>query len=84
MRANRTLIAAGLLYLHVSLTRRFEGRLWMLPSRIYSDALTVSSGDPLDPAVLTGRLDRSGYARTGRSVGMTARELLHSLCRQSP
>ncbi len=53
-----------LLYLHVSLTRRFEGRLWMLPSRVYSDVLVVGPGDWLDPSELTQRLDRSGYART--------------------
>jgi penicillin-binding protein 1B len=58
------LLAAGLLYLHVSLTRRFEGRLWMLPSRIYSDTLVLSPGDPLDANGLSRRLDRSGYART--------------------
>jgi penicillin-binding protein 1B len=61
------LVGAGLLYLHVSLARRFEGRLWMLPSRIYSDVLAVSAGDPLTAAGLARRLDRSGYARTAGS-----------------
>ena len=44
----------------VSLTRRFEGRLWMLPSRIYSDVLVLSPGDPLEARELARRLDRSG------------------------
>ena len=57
-------VLAGLLYLHVALTRRFEGRLWLLPSRIYSDVLLLTPGDALDGAELAGRLDRSGYART--------------------
>ena len=53
-----------LLYLNVTLARRFEGRLWMLPSNIYSDVLLVAPGDALDGAELAARLDRSGYART--------------------
>jgi len=36
----------------------------MLPSRIYSAALVLEPGDPLDATDLSRRLDRSGYART--------------------
>jgi penicillin-binding protein 1B len=57
------LVAAVGVYLHVALARRFEGRLWMLPSRIYSNTLVVSPGDPIDAIELARRLDRSGYGR---------------------
>jgi penicillin-binding protein 1B len=60
------LILSGFLYLRVSLARRFEGRLWMLPSRVFSDVLMIAPGDPLEIGDLAGRLDRSGYARVSR------------------
>jgi penicillin-binding protein 1B len=56
--------AIGLLYLNVALTRRFEGRLWSLPARVYSDVLLLGPGSALRAEDLSGRLDRSGYART--------------------
>ena len=56
--------ALGLVYLNVSLTRRFEGRLWSLPARVYSDVLALEPGVALEARDLAGRLDRSGYART--------------------
>jgi penicillin-binding protein 1B len=51
-----------LLHLYVSVTGRFDGRLWKLPSRIYSDALVIEPGSRLSPTQLAGRLSRSGYA----------------------
>jgi penicillin-binding protein 1B len=56
-------LALLLLYLYVEVTTRFEGRLWDLPSHVYSARLALSPGDALTPAELTARLDRSGYAR---------------------
>jgi hypothetical protein len=53
------LVAVGMLFLQVSLTRRFEGRLWMLPSRIYSDALILLPGQAVAADELTQRLERS-------------------------
>jgi len=56
--------AALLLGLYVSVTSRFDGRLWAIPSRVYSDVLPLAPGTPLGPADLVARLERSGYART--------------------
>jgi penicillin-binding protein 1B len=49
------------MYTQLSLT--FEGRLWTLPSRIYSAPLSIARGAELDRAALVDRLARSGYAR---------------------
>jgi penicillin-binding protein 1B len=59
-----TACAALLLYLQVQLTQRFEGRLWLVPSRVYSDALLLEPGMRIDASRVVSRLDRSGYART--------------------
>ena len=61
------LALSALVYLRVSLAQRFDGRLWMLPSRVYSDVLLLEAGDPVEMAELTGRLDRTGYARVSRA-----------------
>lgn len=62
------LLALLLLYLYVEVTSRFEGRLWDLPSHVYSARLAVAPGTALTPAELTARLDRCGYAkREGRA-----------------
>lgn len=53
--------AAVLLYLYVEVTTRFEGRLWKLPSRVYSDRLVLRVGSAVPPGALVDRLDRSGY-----------------------
>jgi penicillin-binding protein 1B len=68
----RILIAAGIflmvlaggyiLHLYVSVTTGFDGRLWALPSRIYSDVLVLERGSRLSRAQLSARLSRSGYA----------------------
>ncbi|HKQ62130.1 MAG TPA: PBP1A family penicillin-binding protein [Candidatus Polarisedimenticolaceae bacterium] len=58
-------VAGGtLLFVYVEVTSQFEGRLWQLPSRIYSSALTLGPGDRLTAEQLAARLDRCGYART--------------------
>jgi penicillin-binding protein 1B len=54
--------SAYLLHLYVSVTTRFDGRLWTSPSRIYSDVLSIFPGDRLPPAAVVARLKRSGYA----------------------
>ncbi len=41
----------------------------MLPSRVYSDVLLLEAGDPVEMDELTGRLDRTGYARVSRAPG---------------
>jgi penicillin-binding protein 1B len=61
------LVAASAYFLHlyVSVTTRFDGRLWTMPSRVYSDVLSISPGDRLSPSALAARLERSGYASVG-------------------
>jgi penicillin-binding protein 1B len=56
--------AVVLLTLYVSVTGRFEGRLWRLPTRVYSDSLALVPGRALASDEIVARLDRSGYART--------------------
>jgi len=59
------LVAALALWLHldVSVTSRFDGRLWSTPARVYSDVLTLERGARAETAAIVARLDRSGYAR---------------------
>lgn len=59
------LVAAAILgvILYAEVTLTFEGRLWSLPSRVYSDRLSVATGDPVARDEIVGRLERSGYAR---------------------
>lgn len=57
-------LAVVLLALYVSLTSRFEGRLWAIPSRVYSDVLRLAPDVRIGSADFVARLERSGYART--------------------
>ncbi len=57
------IVAGILVHLNVEVTSQFEGRLWKLPSRIYSDALVVHPGSAVSRSALTLRLDRSRPAR---------------------
>jgi penicillin-binding protein 1B len=41
--------------------RRFDGRRWNLPSRIYSDLYVLRPGDATSPAALTAKLERLFY-----------------------
>ncbi len=54
-----------LLALYVSVTSRFDGHLWAIPSRVYSDILPLTPGARLSREALVARLERSGYARIG-------------------
>jgi len=54
----------GALALFVTITHRFDGRLWQLPTRVYSDTLVLNPGRHVSPAELVERLERGGYART--------------------
>ena len=46
--------------------KRFEGRLWSVPSRVYSDGLAIYPGQSLSLRQLVQRLDRLGYRPTKR------------------
>ena len=56
-----TTILVIAMYAQLRLT--FEGRLWTLPSRIYSAPLSITRGTALDREALVERLSRAGYAR---------------------
>jgi penicillin-binding protein 1B len=58
----------GVLALYVTITHRFDGRLWQLPTRVYSDTLVLSVGQPVSLAELIERLERCGYARTTQAL----------------
>ncbi|MHC4225552.1 MAG: transglycosylase domain-containing protein, partial [Planctomycetota bacterium] len=58
------LAGAGLLHVYVSVTNRFDGRLWKLPSRIYSDVLNLTPGEATTADEVEKRLSRCGYARS--------------------
>lgn len=42
---------------------RFEGRRWKIPSRVYSDSLTLLPGDSLEEMGLVSRLERLNYRK---------------------
>ena len=54
---------AVVLAVYTQITLTFEGRVWTLPSRIYSARLHVVPGMALDRDALAARLERCGYAR---------------------
>jgi len=58
--------AAGGGLLYRSLVSKFEGARWRLPSRVYSDSLTLYPGLDIARAGLIERLDRLGYRAVAR------------------
>ena len=50
-----------ILVLDREITRTFKGRLWAIPSRVYSAPLTLREGDPMSIARIQARLDRAGW-----------------------
>src|SRR5512138_2330843 len=60
-------VAVALLVLvivvYAQITLSFEGRVWTLPSRVYSATLRVAPGMVMDRRTLAARLDRTGYER---------------------
>jgi penicillin-binding protein 1B len=57
------LAGIAILYFYVEITMVFEGRLWDVPSRVYSDRLSLKSGTPVSAEALARRLDRCAYGR---------------------
>ena len=53
--------AAGLGYLSREVDKRFSGRRWSIPSRIYADATLLYPGMRLNRALFTRKLERLGY-----------------------
>jgi penicillin-binding protein 1B len=55
--------ALTLVIFYAQLTGSFEGRVWTLPSRVYSSGLHVVTGMAIDGETLAARLKRTGYER---------------------
>ncbi len=55
------LLGTASLHLYVAITTRFEGRLWDLPSRVYSDRLLLRPGAFASAPAVARRLARAGY-----------------------
>ena len=49
------------LYIQVLVSSRFEGRRWSIPSRLYSDALTLAPALRYPASTLDAKLRRLGY-----------------------
>ncbi len=56
-----------LLTVYTQITLTFEGRLWTLPTRVYSAPLRLAPGRAVGSDALVSRLERSGYARVETS-----------------
>ena len=59
-------VLAGLttvLYYRSVIVNRFDGRRWVLPSRIYSDTFVLRTGDQSTPEALGGKLTRLLYQK---------------------
>ena len=54
---------AAVAYFTSVVVSRFEGRRWNLPSRIYSDLLSIREGEGETPEKLAAKLDRLLYQR---------------------
>ena len=55
--------AVTVLVVYTQITLTFEGRLWTLPSRVYSSRVRLSPGMTIDRESVAARLEHSGYAR---------------------
>ncbi len=68
------LLAVVLLYLHVDVTRRFEGQRWTEPASVYARVLTLREGDAVSAADLELELKLLGYRDSGGSEPRNAGE----------
>jgi len=50
-------------YLHRTVTERFEGKIWDIPSQVYSTAFTISPGTDVNRIRLLDRLRRLNYRK---------------------
>jgi penicillin-binding protein 1B len=51
-------------FLYLVVTDKFEGKKWALPSKIYSDSLTLYPGIDINSVDLAGRFKRLNYHKT--------------------
>jgi penicillin-binding protein 1B len=62
-----TLLAVDVWLLSQNIEERFQGRLWKLPSRVYSDLTLIYPGQSLTTKQLAARLQHLGYRQvTGK------------------
>ena len=55
------LFAAYLVWLDFKILKRFEGRMWQLPAKVYARPLELYAGKPVTPAQLRFELELLGY-----------------------
>lgn len=60
-------VVVYMLFLSHRIDRRFSGRLWDIPSKVYSDTTLMYMGQKINPALLIEKLERLGYRKTFRS-----------------
>jgi penicillin-binding protein 1B len=65
--------AAAFIYTYVEIRSRFEGRLWALPSRVYSAPVALSRGATLPRETLVRQFDRLGYGRLDAEAPLPGR-----------
>jgi penicillin-binding protein 1B len=58
------LLAASVIYLSVTVSSRFDGRLWKIPSKVFSAPMVLTRGAEVPHAEVLSRLKRGGYAQT--------------------
>ncbi len=73
-------VSAASIYTYVEIQSRFAGRLWALPSRVYSAPVVLTRGATLPREILVRQFDRLGYGKLDpesplpgryRSIGST-------------
>lgn len=61
--------AAGIVYmmnLASGIDKRFAGRLWDIPSKVYSDTTLLYAGQGINPRLFKEKLERIGYRQVDR------------------
>nr|CBX27795.1 hypothetical protein N47_C18530 [uncultured Desulfobacterium sp.] len=56
-----------MMFLSNRIDKRFAGRRWNIPSRVYSDTILMYKGQQINPALFVEKLTRLGYRKTDRS-----------------
>jgi len=62
-------LAVYMVYLSDRIDQRFAGRIWDIPSKVYSDTTLLYVGQKINRALLTEKLEALGYRETGTPPG---------------
>jgi len=62
-------LAIYMVFLSYRIDKRFAGRLWDIPSKVYSDTTLLYKGQQINRALFIEKLTRLGYRETSRSAG---------------